>query len=280
MLNMMQFQFRRLFRKSSLYICLLITTVFSFYAAGTVFSSIESTLKYAEDRDYLAEYNISYSNKEILSLCFAMSFVTLVTAIFTAIFVCEDRSHGTIKTIYSKGYSRTSVFVSKYIATVVYITMYFAAILLVAFASTCLIELMYSRTLPGIIVWNNENIIPMILNQYLSLIAVNTLYYLVSELVGKTGIAIALSIFAPIILLLVLGQIYMIVRQFSGTALDEIASTFTLYYLPTIMGNMLTAIGLGDSNFNYLTAILFDFGYIIVFGSLALLVTNKKQVMN
>ena len=278
MLNMMQFQFRRLFKKSSMYICMLITAVFAFYPVSTIISSIESHLRYSANYDNFTDYTISYSSKEILTMCFAISFITLITAIFTAIFVCEDRTQGTIKTIYAKGYSRTSVFTSKYLATVAYITIYYAILLVVAIFSIFMIQLLYSSRFPEIITWDNENLLPMIVNQYLSLIAVNTLYYLISELVGKTGIGIALSIFAPIILLIILGQIYMIIRQMVGDAIDKVAETVAMYYLPTLMTGMISAFGFTSSDYNYLIAILFDLGYIVIFGGLALLVTNKQQV--
>lgn len=278
MLNMLRFQFRRLFKKSTMYICLLITAVFAVYAVMIPIKSIDDYLKsYSGYEQYMPNYNI----KDILTLCLTISFLTLITAIFTAIFVCEDRSFGTIKTIYSKGYPRSTVFFTKYIASLTYITIYYAAVIILAFLGALMIQFIYSPKIPGIIEWRSNDIFLLIINQYLSLIAVNSLYYLISELVGKTGLGIALSIFAPVILLLLLGQIYMIIRSiFPTEAIDKLAEIVVMYYLPTLITTTMSMFGLESGNFNYLTAMLFNLGYIILFGGLSLLVTVKKQVKN
>ena len=92
MYKLLKFQFRRLFLRSSLYVCLGVIAVpvlFSFYGIAS------STLSNIQGADY--------SMFMIIRQMISVANLTTLVVIFTSIYGCEDSARGTIKTIYSLG---------------------------------------------------------------------------------------------------------------------------------------------------------------------------------
>ena len=59
----------------------------------------------------------------------------------------------------------------------------------------------------------------------------------------------------------------------------RITSAFNLYWLPNIVSTFYMMYYMVSDNFDFTTtAVLFNVVYIVIFGALALLITNKKQV--
>lgn len=60
--------------------------------------------------------------------------------------------------------------------------------------------------------------------------------------------------------------------------IDRITYAFNLYWLPNIVSTFYMMYYMVSDNFDFTTAVLFNVVYIVIFGALALLITNKKQV--
>ena len=100
--NLIKFEFRKLFKSKSFYICLLI-------CIGLVLLSGLTTKIMVESREVI-DLPSKYS---MLQGAVSFGNITLISAIYTALFVCEDESSNTLKNIYAKGYTRGNVFISK-----------------------------------------------------------------------------------------------------------------------------------------------------------------------
>ena len=112
--NMLKFELRRLLTKPVFYIMLVLCVgVAVFY----VFSSRQSMNYMIENMsDVVSEWDYGYTTSSVkeafaeylspqrLALGELWWMLPTVLAIFTAIFVCEDRARGTIKNIYARGY--------------------------------------------------------------------------------------------------------------------------------------------------------------------------------
>ena len=156
MYKLLKFEFRRLFLRVSLYICLGVIAVpvlSMFYITGS---------------DYFSkDYNYQITLFGVLQNMIRVANLTTLSVVFTSIFGCEDKARGTIKTIYSLGFPRFKLFLSKFLA---------------------------SATGEA---QEEPNIILFIIQQFFVIMGAHAFYYMISELIGKTGLAIVLSIFGP-----------------------------------------------------------------------------------
>lgn len=105
MKNLLKFEFHKLFKQKSFYICTIIMLVLSFFSILL---------------------NKSLANNPELNMAMPMVMSSLLTAvnssnftmicgIFIALFVCTDYDQQTIKNVYSRGFSRSKVYFAKYI---------------------------------------------------------------------------------------------------------------------------------------------------------------------
>ena len=186
MKNLLKFEFHKLFRQKSFYICTAIMFAFSFLAA------------------LILEFLVSNSPVDMSELiikpasCWANLLTTidnsnfiLISSIFIAIFVCEDFSSGTIKNIYARGFSKTQVFISKLIVVVV------AALIMFG------LNLLFSL-LVGLIFYGANSFdvkcIWILLSQIPLVLANTTLAFAISIVSKKIGPAIAISILGVMII--------------------------------------------------------------------------------
>ena len=142
----------------------------------------------------IAEFSISGIDSMISSLkdC---SF-TLIIAIFTALFVCNDYEQQTIKNIYSIGYSRKSVYLSKMTALWIAISIMF---IVVETAGFTLGSIFF-----GVGSIDNTNIAEIVLIQYVVILANAALFYAITSILHKNGSSIAACIVAPMIINVIL----------------------------------------------------------------------------
>lgn len=108
MLKLLKFEFHKLIRQKSTYICILIPFIFLFLGI------LINKLIYMNDNAQIP------TTINILKISLATTNLTLILAIFIAINVTEDYTEQTIKNIYGKGYSREFVYLTKYIIIILY----------------------------------------------------------------------------------------------------------------------------------------------------------------
>ncbi|MGN0328849.1 MAG: ABC transporter permease [Lachnospira sp.] len=181
--KLINFELRKLRKTKSFYNCIIIASVLAVLNA-LILKSVSDTTGVLYDA---ASYSLKFTNNAML---------TLIIGIFTAIFVTEDFSGGTIKNIYAKGYSRNVVYMSKYIvSTVSALIIVITSLLMCVFVSNALFK--------GEAV-ENSTFASSLLLQMLLIVAYNSLYFLISIIVGKLGSSIALIIVGPSMVSLVL----------------------------------------------------------------------------
>ncbi len=275
MYKLLKFQFRRLFLRSSLYVCLGVIAVpvlFSFYGIAS------STLSNIQGADY--------SMFMIIRQMISVANLTTLVVIFTSIYGCEDSARGTIKTIYSLGYPRYKIFLSKFIASSTAAIMMYGIVLL--FSIIC--GLLFAKPVgSGNIISDflgygteEPDVVLFCLQQCFIILGAHAFYFMMSELSRKTGISIVLGIFAPGLISSAFGVAVMIAvgviddQKFSETA-QNIFFTFSQYWLPTTLSS-LTQLFTGTTSVNLWISILVNIGYVILFGGLSMLITYKKQI--
>ena len=246
--NLIKFEFRKLFKSKSFYICLLICIGLVLLSGLTIKIMAESS----DVIDLPSKYSmlqgaVSYGN------------ITLISAIYTALFVCEDESSNTLKNIYAKGYTRGNVFVSKLIVSLLSILI---------FTFTCMIVAYFF----GKTTWINssiciDNLALDILAQVLLLIAYHSLFFIISFTNGKTGLSIALNIVGPILISMVLTMIDAFLK------LDNFKiSSYWIDSLLSYLGQTTL------TNQNILVAIVMGIIYFFVFITIGFILNKKKEI--
>lgn len=183
MKNILKFEFDKLFRQRSFYIC-------SFITMALLIINILSTNIQMKDAEEINVFGWSYAAKAA-----GISSFQMIAGIFTVLFVCDEFEQNTLKNIYSKGYGRGSVYIGKYISSLF-------AMLIIFTANTALAFVLSS------VLWETGSIgkYPfLILCQLAVLIAYHALIYAISIILEKTGSSIAFSILGPMIIVLIFG---------------------------------------------------------------------------
>ncbi len=286
--NMLKFECRRLFKKPSFYVCLGLCAVFTILTIAVSRANFNDMLKYYSSS---AGDEYSYYSLENMKETFAKNFspdmlalnntgismMSTIMAIFMGIFVCEDRVRGTIKNIYARGYSRTDVFLAKFIVASVTATLIFTAITLVAYISGWI---MFATKPFEVTPLKVNGIWLLILGKFVAILGVTALYFMLSELIGTTGFSIAANIFLPsvasMILYIGLELIYFVASKgdnFNYEAVMKIAE----YWIYSLASSGFAEEMKVEDYVGHLCA---SGGYVILFGFLSWLIARKKQVKN
>lgn len=286
--NMLKFECRRLFKKPSFYVCLGLCAVFTILTIMVSRANFNDMLKYYSSSvgDEYSYYSLE-NMKETFAKNFSphmlalnntgISMMSTIMAIFMGIFVCEDRVRGTIKNIYARGYSRTDVFLAKFIVASVTATLIFTAITLVAYISGWI---MFATKPFEVTPLKVNGIWLLILGKFVAILGVTALYFMLSELIGTTGFSIAANIFLPsvasMILYIGLELIYFVASKgdnFNYEAVMKIAE----YWIYSLASSGFAEEMKVEDYVGHLCA---SGGYVILFGFLSWLIARKKQVKN
>lgn len=189
--RLLQFEFRKLFRQKSFYICSailvasILITIYTLkfltdFAGADVADAVE-TLSGVTETSGLGSMLTALSSSSI----------TTVLAVFIPLFVCDDFSSGTIKNVIAKGYSRTAVFASKYLVSVVAAVI--MSIICWAGAYIAGTAIWYAGT-----DWTTTMTYAMMV-QLLIIIAYLSVYFLISSLIKKSGGSISICVVAPML---------------------------------------------------------------------------------
>lgn len=188
MSRLFKFELRKLFKTKSLYICTAITVLISFIIIIVSKASTSSP-----DTVVTAT-----TVKQILLSTIQTSMFGMISSIFVSLFACTDYDQQTIKNIYAKGYSCDLVYLAKYLVSLIGIALMFVVTLLLNFVFSLLLLDMGSES---------GNFAGLLSCQLLYVLIYATLVFAISIMIRKTGIAIATSIAAPILLSLIINLI-------------------------------------------------------------------------
>lgn len=202
MKKLFQFELFKLRKQKSLYICsglILVIVLFTLLVNLLLFKTLGAV--YMEKPTAI---NV------MLSAVSASDF-TLIAGIFIVLYVCGDFNQQTIKNIYSRGFSRTEVYFVKLIVCVAYTV--------ATFIITELFALATGSAFFGFAP-QEGHIFALLLGQLLACIAYSSFVFAVCHLVKKTGVAIVVVIFVPMVLGLILMVLDAIIKADSFKLVD------------------------------------------------------------
>lgn len=197
MKQLLRFEFRKLFRQKSFYICAAVA------AAMVVIIALSTNLLLSLASREESLQNVPASVLSPTAWSFAASAFSngqfsLILGIFVALYACADNTNDTLKNIYARGYGRTPVYLAKFVVSAAGSLLTFAAITLLSFVVGALfLELGdpagYARTIPA---------------QAVVMLGYHTMFYMIAVMIARTGGAIAVNIVGPSVvsLLLTLGD--------------------------------------------------------------------------
>ena len=275
--NMLKFECRRLFKKPSFYVCLGLCAAFIILNIVVMRIAFNETLRYYDSMSNFKErFAEDFSPHMLVLNNVGVSMMSTIMAIFMGIFVCEDRVKGTIKNIYARGYSRTDVFLAKFIVANITAILIFAAITLVAYIS----GLVMFATKPFEVTPLKVNgVWLLVLGKLVAVLGVTALYFMLSELIGTTGFSIAANIFLPSIASAVLSIGLELIFFFATNGDFDYATVAKIieYWIYSLISTGFTQEMKVEDYVGHLCA---SGGYFILFGLLSWLIARKKQVKN
>lgn len=244
MIKLLNFEWRKLWRQKSLYICfgfgllIVFLTVLSlkgFDALGTGMSMLYTTLN--------------------------SGFVAFL-GIFIALFICQDYAQQTIKNIYARGYSRSSVYFAKYLISL-FVTIFMALVYLVF---TFLCAVIFGGGVGSLAAWQWG----VLVLQFWSLFGFHALFFGVSMMIGKIGGSVAINLIG---------------LSFGFTVLELILSVLEIdfkierFNLQNLFNNLFDTIFSSKLPSELLSrAIFLPLGYAAVFIGAGWLVHNRREV--
>lgn len=187
--RLLKWEFRKLRGQKSFYICTAVMI------ALLILSALSAKAMCHANEEFAAQYN-GTGMASALGAISGCSFL-LIAGIFTALFVCEDYEQQTVKNIFSKGYSRSQVYFSKFIAVFIAVTVMFILVVASAFA---LGSLNFGIGAAGGYAW-----IGTLAVQYVACMANISFSFALSGIFRKNGSSIAAVIVAPMLVNMVLG---------------------------------------------------------------------------
>lgn len=188
--NLLKLEFRKLKKQKSFYICTVIMIVLLF------FSAVTTKMLTNADADFAAQTTMS-GIASAVSAVSGCSFL-LIAGIFAALFVCDDYEQQTIKNFYSRGYTKTQVYFSKFISVWIACSIMFVLVVLFGF--------LFGKTYFGTGSISGTDFIAVLLVQYITCMANISLFSALSFILRKNGSSIAAVIVAPMLVNMVLGM--------------------------------------------------------------------------
>ena len=246
--KMLNFEFRKLFRSKSFYICTIVLII------GCILN-----LCLCLAIEHFTKESYGYTAVELTMSSVISSVIDTVLAIFISIFVCSDYGDGTLKTVYARGNSRTSFYWAKFITVAVSSLIMFVLLI----ATTFFMSWIFWEKGSG----PSGRQILAIFTQYLLVLAIASVYQFFSHLISKLGGAIPVNIFVFGILSL-------------GTSIIDIIMDSEKIQLSKWLPE--SCISLISSDFVVMDQVYDGLycaaGYIIVFGLLGWWASSKKEV--
>ena len=180
MFKLLNFEFRKLIRQKSFYICIAAMLAL---LIGSAYTTELMTAKSGVEDPSLS--GINYLMEAISG-----SALSAVLAVFIPLFICEDYASGTIRNIITRGFSRLEMFIAKLIAVLA------ATVLMTA---VCLA----AAYLVGTAFWGagepslGSEQIKILLCQLAVIAAYATMFFAISSMLQKVGGSIAICLILP-----------------------------------------------------------------------------------
>lgn len=246
MKNLLKFEFHKLVRQKSFYICTIVTLAVAWIS-----------LLLAKAAANNPDFGIGQlSGKGILLTAINSSNFTMISGIFLALFVCNDYGETTIKNIYTRGFSKSAVYFSKWIVAVCATAIMFAVTLTFTyFAGNAMFD---GEAEAG-------NYAGFLTGQFLCCLACSAFVFAVSLSVKKVGVSIALAILGPSII----GMVVSLVDAFLKLESLKIAD----YWFDGFIGELCT---FATDGARLTVCVVLSVVYAVIFTAVGYWI-NKKQ---
>ncbi len=232
--RLFKFEFRKLFRQKSFYICGGVLVGLILLSAFTMNLLLSFSQDAAVSADGItvamtAEDSV-FSGLYMLTSALSGSDFSIVLAVFIALFVCSDHNNGTLKNIIAKGYGRSAIYASKYIVSLIASTILTCVCWLTGFLSGTAFWGVGSLPEEGTAL----GFLGILLLQLLASFAYTSLFFMISALLKRTGGSIAVGIIAPLVVVMIVSMIDAFINSESfslseywlDSCYTEIAATF------------------------------------------------------
>lgn len=266
MSGLIRADFKKLFKGKTLLVCSIIAVCFGalmIYIMNMSMNMIDSQLGMmssimGEDME-IALSGIPQRNVwAMVSYLFTDSDVGILTAICICVFITSEYSMGTFKNAVSRGFSRTQIYISKFIVSVVssliIISLFVIGGTIVAFI--CM------PTGTDVSAWQ---MIAMILTYLFLAVAATSMYLMFAMLFRKTGVSVAASICIVVFVSSIFEVLNVFIENFSNYSRFWIFNTFTIVEKSCLNGEIYIPLLIG-------------LGYIVVTGATGLMVFRKRDI--
>lgn len=262
--QLFRFEFRKLFRQKSFYICgcvliglILLTAV----TLNMIYSLSQGNMEAGGVTVSASDDGFLYTGIYMLVGAVSSSNFTIVLAVFLSLFVCSDYTNGTLKNIIARGYSRTRIYAVKYMVSLAATTFYTIVCWLTGFlAGTAFWEV-------GSLSGTTGDLVTTLLLQLLGNFAYTSLFFLIAVLFKKTGGSIAVGIIGPLVLSMII--------SLADTLTHKKSFDFADYWLDNCMVE--TATDLMASNMITRCLICFLI-YAVLFYVISIFVGRRNEV--
>lgn len=212
--KLLHFEFHKLIRQKSFYICLAVAVAMLFISTYTT---------YLMQKDAVDVSQMGIDGMSVMIGAVSGGTLSMVIGVFVPLFVCEDYVSGTIRNIVTRGYTRLGIFLAKLIAV-----LFASAIMtIVCMAAGYLVGVLFCA--PGEQPFDAYTV-KILLCQLAVILAEASLFYAISTVLQKTGGAIAICLVLPMVLTIVLAL--------ADTALAEKEIQLSGYWLERINGTL------------------------------------------
>ncbi len=252
MKKLLKFELRKLMRGKLLYISAALVAVLAFVSL-LILKATQGIV------DPMFRDEFSRTGTEEILLAVDSSYFMMVAGIFVAVFVCDDYTQQTLKNIYARGYTRINVTLSKLIATVLASSaIYFLSVLSGFVFASLIFETGEA---------NIGELLSVFSVQYISVLANIFLFFALSVLIKKKGLAVAAVILVPFVSELLLSLLDLML-------MFENAPVFSEYWLTTFPSD-LTNVDVPDKKL--LVCLFGSLVYIAVFAFLGNFFNRKSE---
>lgn len=254
MKRLLQLECRKLLRQKSFYICLGL--------------SLAAFLLVAVGAKVLAESNgffsFSVPAQEMIVGALGSSMLATVAGVFITIWVCDDYEHQIVKCIYSRGYDRTRVSLSKLVSTVCIVTVMYLVLLGVASAVS---YILFDAETSAAWQLTLSQILPL---QYLVFLAECSIWFCLSMVFRKKAPAIILGLIGPRAVTLLLAIVDSLLYR-----VNEENITFADYWLTEFSDR---AASLGTAPEKLPVCFIGAAIYFVVFSALGIFASSRNEV--
>lgn len=246
--KLLKFEFRKITRQKSFYICFGIALLILALSAVILKAAVNE----AGSTEVFSP--VSFSLTALTSSSF-----TLVLGIFVALYCCADYSDNTLKNIYSRGYTRAQVYFAKYLVSL----LLSLAVAILFFLWAFIFGKKFGNTEEAV----TQEFIISVVCQLVIVAGYHAVYFSLAMIIGKVGGSVAVNLVGPMLVITVLTLL---------TSLLKIENlTLNSYWLDAPMSSL--SQGAAESSL-FLKSIVMSVIYAGIFVAGGYFLNRKKEI--